>query len=103
MHQPGLAEVFWEGFPAETLASWKAEGKGCAPMGGAPRKMGRGLQGQGEEAGFSPTGTGKCAKGPDQRGTFEGMEGCFKGVPWLPYGKGSEDCVDFSDQPDSGG
>ena len=44
-------------------------------MGGAPRKMGRGLQGQGEEAGFSPTGTGKCVKGPDQRGTFEGMEG----------------------------
>lgn len=88
LHQPGLAEVFWEGFPAETLASWKAEGKGCAPMGGAPRKMGRGLQGQGEEAGFSPTGTGKCAKGPDQRGTFEGMEGVLQRSPLAAIWKG---------------
>ena len=36
-------------------------------------------------------------------GLLREWRGCFKGVPWLPYGKGSEDCVDFSDQPDSGG
>ena len=40
--------------------------------GGALRKVGRGLQGQGKEARFSPAGTGKGAKGPDQRGTFRG-------------------------------
>lgn len=53
-------------------AGRKAEGEGWAPMGGAPRKVGRGLQGQGKEVGFSPAGTGKGAKGPDQRGTFGG-------------------------------
>lgn len=76
---PAWPEVFWEGFLAEMPAGWKAEGKGRAPMGGAPRKVGRGRQG--EEAGFSPTGTGKCAKGPDQRGTFEGVEGVLLRSP----------------------
>lgn len=62
-------------------------------MGDVPRKVGTGLQGQGEEAGFSLAGSGKASKGPEQRG--------FRGAPLAAVRRRQWGHVDVSDQPDS--
>lgn len=68
---------------------------------------GSGLQGQGEEAGYSPAGTGQAVKGSEQMVTFGGSRGKTSGeLLWMPSGGGRRaggDHIDFSDKPDSDG